>query len=87
MLKKNLALIGFAALALTAYGVGFAGSEAAMEKQESQEAADAAQKFADEKQAEAEAAVKEGASDIGAKIDEAAAAENVAAEKMEEAAK
>lgn len=89
MQTRKLALIGFSALALTAYGSLFASSHedtAAMEKKEVQEAADAAQKFADEKQGEAEAAVKAGAADAGAKVDEAAAAEDVAAKKKMKAA-
>ena len=87
MQMKKLALIGFSALALTAYGSVFASDDAAKEKKDVQEAADAAQKVADDRQAEAVTAVKEGAADAGAKVDSAAAAQGVAAEKMEEASK
>ena len=54
---KKLALIGFSALALTAYGTTFASShekEDAAAKEDAQQEADAAQKVADEKQMEAE---------------------------------
>lgn len=85
---KKLFLIGFSALAMTAYGAVFASSHedaAAMAKKEAQEKADAAQKVADDRQAEAEAAVKAGSADAGAKVSGAAAAEEVAAEKMKKA--
>ena len=90
MQMNKLALIGFSALALTAYGPVFASSHedaAAMAKKEVQATADAAQKVADDRQAEAVEAVKEGAADAGSKVDSAAAAEEVASEKMEKAAK
>jgi hypothetical protein len=84
---KKLALIGFSAFALTAYGTVFAGDDAAAkEKMEAQETADAAQKVADDRQEEAVEAVKEGAADAGAKVDSAAAAQGVAADKMKKAA-
>lgn len=86
MQMKKLALIAFSALALTAYGTLFASDDAEKAKAEAQATADAGQKVADDRQAEAEAAVKAGAADAGAKVDSAAAAEGVAAEKMEKAA-
>ena len=87
---KKLALIGFSALALTAYGTIFATShegEAAKEKAAVDDAADVAQEMADKKQAEAESAVKAGDKDASEKVGEAAAAMDVAKELKEEAAK
>lgn len=86
MQMKTIALIGSAALALMLSGVGFADSHMSAEAKDAQEKADAAVKFADQKQVEAEAAVKADAADAGAQVDEAAAAEGVAAKKMNEAA-
>mgnify|MGYP003573705037 FL=1 len=83
---KKLALVGFSALTLMAYGTLFAGDDAEKAKAEAQETADAAQKVADDRQAEAVEAVKEGAADAGAKVDSAAAAQGVAADKMKKAA-
>ena len=86
---KKLALIGFSALALTAYGSVFAGSEAekaAEEKKAAEAAADVMQQKADEKQGEAEAAVMAGEKDATEKVDEAAAAMGVASEMKKEAA-
>lgn len=83
---KKFALLGLSALALTAYGTVFAGDDAEKAKAEAQATADAAQEVADERQAEAESAVKAGAEDAGAKVDSAAAAQGVASEKMQKAA-
>jgi hypothetical protein len=85
---KKLALIGFSALALTAYGFVFAGEdEAAKEKAAKDDAADVAQEYAEKKQEDAEAAVRADAPDAKEKVGEAAAAKAVSSEMKEEAAK
>jgi hypothetical protein len=87
MQTKKTFLIGFAALAITASGAGYSSDAAKVEAKDAQEEAVGAQQFADEKQAEAQAAVKAHSKDAGAKLDEAAAAEDIAAKRQEEAAK
>jgi hypothetical protein len=87
MQTKKTLLIGFAALAIAASGVGYSSDAAKVEAKDAEEAATGAQQFADEKQAEAQAAVKAHSKDAGAKLDEAAAAEDIAAKRQEEAAK
>jgi hypothetical protein len=83
---KKLALIGFSALALTAYGTVFAEDDAAKEKKAVGDAADVAQEYSDEKQAEAEAAVKADAADASEKVGEAAASKAVASDLKKKAA-
>jgi hypothetical protein len=89
MQMKKLALIGFSALALTAYGTVFASShekEAAEEKKAAGDSAEVAKEYADEKQAEAETAVRSGAADAEEKVGEAADAKAVSSELHEKAA-
>lgn len=87
MQMKKLALIGFSALALTAYGTLFAEDDAAKEKKAVGDAADVAQEYSDVKQEEAEAAGEAGAADASEKVGEAAASKAVASELKEEASK
>ena len=86
---KKLTLIGFSALALAAYGNVFASShekEAAVEKEATSAAAEVAKEHADEKQAEAETAVRSGAADAEEKVGEAAEAKAVSSELHKKAA-